>query len=51
MDWLVACIALREVGAAVLLVSPGVGVKFELSTSQLEERADTRRNLPNPADQ
>ncbi len=33
------------------LFSSGVGVKFAQSFSQWETRADTRRNVPNPADQ
>ncbi len=40
MDWLTAGIAQRVVGAA-LVVFPGVGVKFALSSSQQEAKADT----------
>jgi hypothetical protein len=40
MDWLAACIALRVVGA-VLVVSTGVGVKFSKSSSQWEEMSQT----------
>jgi hypothetical protein len=40
VDWLAACIALRMVGA-VLVVSSGDGVKFAQSSSQWEARADT----------
>ncbi len=35
VDWLAACIALRMVGA-VLVVSSGVGIKFAQSSSQWE---------------
>ena len=38
VDWLAACIALRVVGA-VLVVSFDVGVKFAQSSSQWEARA------------
>ncbi len=51
MDWLAACIAQRVVGD-VFFISSGVGVQFAQSSSKWEEaRADTCRNVPNPADQ
>ncbi len=40
VDWLAACIALRVVGA-VLVVFLGRGVKFAQSSSQWEGKADT----------
>jgi hypothetical protein len=50
VDWLAIFIALRVVGS-VLFIFLGIGVKFAQSSSQWEARADTLRNLPNPADQ
>jgi hypothetical protein len=43
-------IALRVVSLHWLF-SSGVGVNFAQSFSQWEARADTKRNVPNPADQ
>jgi hypothetical protein len=50
VDCLAACMALRVVGA-VLVVFLRRWRKFAQSSSQWEARADTGRNLPNPAGQ
>jgi hypothetical protein len=47
VDWLDACIALREVGA-VSFVFLRRWRKIAQSSSQWEARADTRRNLTKP---
>jgi hypothetical protein len=44
VDWLAACTAIRVVGAVLFVL-------FAQSSSQWEARADTGRNVPNPADQ
>ncbi len=50
VDWLDACIALRVVGA-VLVVFLQRWRKLWTILYQLDSRADTWRNVPNPADQ
>ncbi len=50
VEWLAACIALRDAGA-VLVVFLRRCVKFAKYSSQWEAKTHTWRNLPNPADQ
>jgi hypothetical protein len=50
VDWLAACIALKVVELYWSFAS-GLGVQFAQSFSQWEASVDTRRNVPNPADQ
>jgi hypothetical protein len=50
VDWLDACIALRVVGA-VLVIFLQRWRKFAQSSSQWEARAGTCRNVPNSTDQ
>jgi hypothetical protein len=51
VGWLAACIALRVVGAVLVFLRVFFCVKFAQSSSHREAKADTSRNLPNPAGQ